>query len=233
MIIAFYPGAGGNKLFRSLTGQEWQTHRVPYDHLVLGQSTDLRYINENSTVDTGNDFILTHCVNTPLLKRLFPTQTITVINFPLENCLRREWHLSGHDRYLVKLSLMEKQKSILELYQAVKDSSWIEITREDEIEKLPQNILDELRMHLENQRNSKPLETGLARLKQKYHNELESAFEQIKWHKDYYDRYPLDIAYASQTIDLYDCSEFSLHMRSELDLYPSATFNDCWKVLHE
>jgi hypothetical protein len=244
MIISYYPGAGGTKFCNSISGTQWQTHGIAYDkkthdmasdNLWSNETSQPRYLDENSVVAADkNDFILTHCVNTPLIKKLFQTQTIVCIVFPLKDCLRREWRLAGQDRYRSKLKHLERQNSMLDLYHAIKDDSWIEITNVDELEVLSQNIKDELTAeYIKNQPQFARIDAPLARLKQKYEHEIESAFEQITWHKDYYDRYPLDLSHAAQVIELCDCSEFSLHMQHELGLYTSQTFDDCWSVIYE
>lgn len=235
MIISFYPGAGGNKFFRSISGLEWQVHGIAYDNLVRDQESQHRYLYENSAEEVSDeDIVLTHCVHTPLVRRLFPSHAITVIAFPFQDCLRREWQLAGRQRYIDRTNHGKQQNFILNLYRSIKDRAWPEITCADEIDRLPQDIKDELSMELtKNQSVNKENTTAYAKLKKKYQDDIESAYEAIIWHENYYNQYPLDISFASKVIYLSNHSEFATHMRSELDLYPSATFDDCWRILHE
>ena len=97
MIIAFYPGAGGNRYCQYLMGQrDFKTHTT-YDH-VNDQKFEYRYLSADSNLP-NQELILTHCVNVPLLKKLFPKQTeIIVLQTNLEQSLKREWYLKDQHR---------------------------------------------------------------------------------------------------------------------------------------
>jgi hypothetical protein len=98
MIIAFYPGAGGNRYYHYTNGRKEFESNATYDHLLQNQKFEYRYIDSNSQL-TDCELILTHCVNVPLLRKLFPTQKeIVVITGDLDQCLKREWQLAGSAR---------------------------------------------------------------------------------------------------------------------------------------
>ena len=95
MIIAFYPGAGGNRYFLSLKGQKEFNSNIIYDTDTFGCPAGYRYLDDSTQGFPDRDVILTHCVNVPLLKKHFPTQdNIVVIVGDYQKCLRREWALS-------------------------------------------------------------------------------------------------------------------------------------------
>ena len=62
MIIAFYPGAGGNRYQRMMQNLEWQQSNTSYDAVNAGQDFNNRYLFDDA-VNTNQDFILTHCLN--------------------------------------------------------------------------------------------------------------------------------------------------------------------------
>lgn len=96
MIIAFYPGAGGNRwFFWNQDSKKIFESNKSYDDN-LPQSPYYRYIyHDTSLADT--DLILTHTLNVPLLLEKFPAhKEIVVINGDLKSCLRRQWVLAGH-----------------------------------------------------------------------------------------------------------------------------------------
>jgi hypothetical protein len=71
MIIAFYPGAGGNRYYHYSNGRSDFAARTTYDHLLQNQKFEYRYMDSDSLLP-DRDLILTHCVNVPLLRKLFP-----------------------------------------------------------------------------------------------------------------------------------------------------------------
>jgi hypothetical protein len=98
MIIAFYPGSGGNRYYHYINGRSEFTANVTYDHLLQNQRFEYRYVDSNSRLP-NQELILTHCVNVPLLQQLFPEQKeIVIIDADLDNSLRREWQLEGRQR---------------------------------------------------------------------------------------------------------------------------------------
>ena len=98
MILAFYPGAGGNRYYQYLMGRRDFEPRTTYDHLLNTQAFEYRYLSADSKLP-DQELILTHCVNVPLLRRLFPNQTeIVVIQANLDLSLKREWFLEDQHR---------------------------------------------------------------------------------------------------------------------------------------
>jgi len=92
MVIAFYPGAGGhryklfleNRFFAQLGGN---MHQVP---MPMQYITDL---SETTQTFDPNGTYLTHALNTPNIKRIWPGHEIRKIKHDLKSCLRREWHV--------------------------------------------------------------------------------------------------------------------------------------------
>ena len=226
MIIAFYPGAGGNKYLLSLNNRQWQTHGRYYDNEIINQLPFYRYLYNDSNVIVENALILTHCVHTPLLKKLWPDSKITVLLFDLKSCLRREWVLKGHNAYIDKLP----GPDVLEFYDAIRDPSWPVITCVTDLDKLPCKIKKEFDTEYSTMIN--PTHPD-AVLKKKYSIEIDSALANISWHKKYYSDYPLNLDYCDTLVDNNTISSFVFHMQKELDLYRSQVYDDCWKQLHE
>jgi organic radical activating enzyme len=98
MIIAFYPGAGGNRYYQYLMGRRDFKTQTTYDHLLKTQPFEYRYLSADSKLP-DQELILTHCVNVPLLRHLFPNQTeIIVLQVNLDLSLKREWFLKDQHR---------------------------------------------------------------------------------------------------------------------------------------
>jgi organic radical activating enzyme len=99
MIIAFYPGAGGNRYYHSLQGVTNFEKNKTYDHLLKTQEFQYRYLDQDSAGLPDQELILTHCVNVPLLQQLFPNhKNIHVIVADLDLCIQREWWLEDQHR---------------------------------------------------------------------------------------------------------------------------------------
>jgi hypothetical protein len=99
MIIAFYPGAGGNRYYHYLAGRRDFLPQTTYDHLLKNQSFEYRYLDQESIGLTDCPVILTHCVNVPLIRKHFPThKEIIVIKSDLFQSLKREWFLEDQHR---------------------------------------------------------------------------------------------------------------------------------------
>lgn len=225
MIIAYYPGAGGNKYLLRLKNLQWQTYGRYYDNQIE-QSPFYRYLYNDSKVGVENDYILTHCVYTPLLKKLWPDKKITVLLFDLKLCLCREWMLMGHKDYVDQLPSPDP----LELYDAIRDSSWPTLTCVSDLDNLPCKIKKEFDEEYSTMINpTQPDEV----LKKKYSVEIDSALANISWHKKYYGDYPLNLDYCDTLVNNDSASNFVSHMQKELDLYRSQVYDDCWQQLHE
>lgn len=233
MIIAFYPGAGGNRYLRMLQGQEWQTHARTYDKSTNQFGGD-RYVYSDLEYSAIDGVYLTHCVNTALIKQIWPNHSITVIKADLQHCLRREWTLHGHNRYHEQID--QNKVAEIELYNAIKDISWPPVENEQDILLLPQHIQQEfndaLRSHTTD--STIVLATDVCGiLTKEYKERVESACPLIQWHKDYYESYPLDLYFSDTVIDIDDKdNEFSRHMKQELSLYQSEVFDRCWTMTY-
>jgi len=97
MIIAFYPGGGGNRYYHYLQGRRDFDQLTTYDSLLTDQEFSYRYLTSDSSLP-DQELILTHCVNAPLLRRLFPAHTITIIESDLDASIQREWFLGDQHR---------------------------------------------------------------------------------------------------------------------------------------
>lgn len=232
-VIAFYPGAGGNRYLRMQQQAEWKSHKMSYDHHVTNQSEKNRYINDASIAGSQSDVILSHCVNTTLIKKIWPNHQITVIIGDLQCCLRREWMLNGHQRYWQKITRGLSDK--IDFYNAIKDQSWPVVYDEKDLASLPSRIQQEFsesysQLMYNNTTSSQDIYTILTK---EFMEKLESAYEQIQWHKQYYQSYPLDLDFCDQQIDLRDSNEFSSFMTKELSLYSSEVFDRCWSAIYD
>jgi hypothetical protein len=231
MIISYYPGAGGNKYYRRMQNQEWQTFKKGYDVTVIDQFAKNRYPTDQFVTNHSRDeTILTHCLNTALLRSVWPNHKITVIIADLQSCLRREWALFGHQRYL---SRIKHTGSKLELYRAIKDTHWPEVNCINDLDQLPANIILEVETEWrKNTVNDEDVNPATA-LKKQYANQIDSAIDEIVWHKNYYQTYPVDIAHADCIVNIaQDRDSFSLHMKHELNSYHNDLFNQCWNTVY-
>jgi hypothetical protein len=229
MIVAFYPGAGGNRYLRMTQDKEWQLHGRSYDDVVRNQSSLNRYIYPDREYSITDDVILTHCVNTKLIRNTWPNHAITVIIMDLQPCLRREWILHGHERYLGKVDQTKIDK--IDLYNAIKDASWPQVEHPQDIALLPGHIQQEF--DIAYSKMIDPVTDVCGNLKKEYSQKIDSACSQIQWHRDYYETYPLDLSCCDTVIDLKDNTRFSHLMQQELSLYPSEIFDRCWAMIHD
>jgi hypothetical protein len=233
MIISFYPGACGNRYLQYVLGKEWSTPNRSYDLNNIGQIYEHRYLLGN-ILPTTSQYILTHCMNSNKIRQAFPELPIVFIRSSLQTSLRREWLLHGHQRFVdkdIKLNV-----SRLDHYCAIKDLSWPDLDSEDQIDMLPKNILKEV----QNDYNkviatvSEPVPEILSQVVQNTVSKINSAYEIITWHQQYYQTYPLDFSAADQIIDIdVDNTEFSSMIVKEINLYQSEIFDQIWQVVNE
>ena len=228
MIIAFYPGAGGNRYLRMTRGQEYKKHGRSYDNLIPGQLPVNRYIYPDVEYSDTDDIILTHCVNSTLIKRTWPNHSITIIKSDLQSPLRRQWILHGHQMYREKVQHAGIDK--IDLYNAIKDVSWPAVEYEQDILLLPCHIRREFDDAYLRETHSpiNPVTDVCGIIKKEYTELIESACAQIQWHKDYYNSYPLDLDFCDTVVDINNNTEFSHYMQQELSLYSSEVFDRCW-----
>jgi hypothetical protein len=230
MVIAFYPGAGGNRYLRMLQGLEWQQSRQSYDLYVKGQLFKTRYLLDDIEYPT-QDYVLTHCMNETHIKKKIPGHKICFIVGNLKQCLQREWELHGHDRYVKNLTI---HKNRLEHYNAFKDATWPICNSVEEIDNLPTSILEEIIQDYNNVSSNIVSNTCvLTALTQNFINKVNSAYDTINWHKEYYTRYPIECMSDANVININtDDDVFSATIRQELMQYKSDVFDEVWNALN-
>lgn len=230
MIIAFYPGAGGNRYLRMLSNKEWATPGISYDNLVTDQLYRNRYLIDPGAY-SDNNIVLTHCLNSTHILEKFPGHEIVFILGDIKKCLRREWKLAGCTRYLSRQTKVELDR--IEHYVAFKDSSWPECHSVKDLENLPEHIATEVARDY--QKNQTPTSNSgmLSRLESRMVLKVQSAHEIIQWHKKYYTQYPIEINSGAQVIDLEQHTDvFSKTMQQELDQYNSEIFDEVWDEIY-
>jgi hypothetical protein len=231
MIIAFYPGAGGNRYLKMLEGSDYKMHNKSYDIQVTGQFNKNRYILEKS-IDRNQPYILTHCLNVKHLQKNFPGRKIVFITADLKSCLRRAWLLVGHARFVEQQMSSINNTGRIEHYNAVKDSNWPECNSVTDIDKLPKQILDEV--NADYKKITKISNNGLDKIKNNVLCQVDSCFATISWHKNYYQSYPVDTEPEDNIIQIENgTDEFCQTMQHELSLYHSEIFDLVWDSVYE
>jgi hypothetical protein len=130
----------------------------------------------------------------------------------------------------------KKSVSRLEHYVAFKAPAWPNIDSEDQIDQLPENIKQEVQSDYAKVVNNtiQTVPGKLVQLTQNTIDKINSAYEIIQWHRDYYNQYPVDFSGAEQVIDIdAECNEFGVLMQTELDRYQSEIFNQVWDTINE
>jgi hypothetical protein len=231
MIIAYCPGAGGNRYLQRLLGNSWDKFNTSYDNTNRDQLFQHRYLLD-TVASNSLDHTLTHCMNSRQIAKVFPGQPITFITSNLQASLRREWILHGHKRF-VDLQI-QKDVSRLLHYQAIKDPTWPEINQVEQLSQLPAHILSEVQADY-----SKVIDQNidvpvlLESMAQECLDKINSAYEIISWHKNYYNNWPMDFSQAEQVIDIdQGRDDFCVFMTQELDLYHSDIFDMVWKAVY-
>lgn len=230
MIIAFYPGAGGNRYLRMCNKLEWQKSNCTYDATIHDQKFVNRYLLELGS-NSNQSYVLTHCLNTSLIKKNFLEHEIVFILGDLKACLKREWAVAGHQRF----SKFAKADDLnrIDHYRAFKDDKWPECNLVEEIQALPSHILSEVMADYKKISKKTPVGT-LENLEKQILSKVNSAFEIITWHKSYYESWPVEIYSGAKVVDITnDNSEFCSLMRSELDIYHSDIFDEVWKAVYD
>jgi hypothetical protein len=232
MIIAFYPGAGGNRYLRMMQNLEWQRSNTSYDALTLNQDFKNRYLFGDA-VNTDRDFILTHCLNKTHLQNKIPGHDIIFVMGDFKACLQREWILAGHDLYIKKQINLDLHR--LEHYNTIKDVTWPACISLDELDNLPKHILQEVDQDYKKiVKRQQPAGDILSMLEAAAINKVNSSYEIIKWHKEYYSTYPVEFSSKDTVIDIdTGADDFSITMQHELNLYNSEIFDLVWSKLHD
>lgn len=233
MIIAFYPGTGGNRYLQNLLGNDWTQPYRSYDLTNAGQQFEHRYLTGNIT-QPDSRYILTHCMNSKKIQQIFPGIPIVFINAELQAGLKREWLLHGHQRFVDKnkLSIVPR----LDHYRAIKDPRWPELTNEEQIDLLPVDILQEVNDNYTKVINAGTIDAPgrLLQLTRNIIGKINSAYEIITWHQQYYQTYPVDFSAATQIINIdTDKDKFSIVMKKEINLYQSKIFDEVWEKIND
>jgi len=231
MIIGYYPGAGGNRYLQRLLGNSWDKFNISYDNINHGQLFQHRYLMD-TVLPAPLEHTLTHCMNSQRIAEAFRGQAITFIKSNLKLSLKREWVLHGHTRFVNQQ--LKKDVSRLGHYQAIKDSAWPTIDSVEQLDQLPTHILNEVQADYAKVTDQKIDVPGvLESLTQDCLSKINSAYEIITWHKNYYNNCPIDFSLAQQVIDLdQDQDDFCIFMTQELDLYHSDIFDTVWKAIY-
>ena len=232
MIIAFYPGAGGNRYLQRLLGNDWTLPHTSYDQINRQQYLH-RYLLDHVPQATSQH-ILTHCMNSQKIQETFPGHPVVFIKSNLQASLQREWALHGHQRFIDQTT--KNSVSRLEHYVAFKAPAWPNIDSEDQIDQLPAKIKQEVQIDYAKVINNtiQTVPGKLVQLTQNTIDKINSAYEIIQWHRDYYNQYPVDFIGAEQVIDIdADNDEFGVLMQTELDRYQSEIFNQVWNTVNE
>lgn len=221
MVIGFYPGAGGNRYLRYLENKEFDTANISYDNHNT-QNFKYRYIDNTCIFKCTDDIVLSHCVNYTALVNTFVNQTeFVIIKSDLKKSLHREFVLSGLERYR---NAKTKDNAIdirIKHYNAIKDKSWPVVSSVTDFDNLPLHIHNELNNNL----NSIP----------ECNESLDVAFSTIKYHCEYYNRYPYEIGNATE-ISLNDASQtnkFTRVMLDELSAPITQVFDFAWNSFIE
>jgi len=114
MIIAFYPGAGGNRYIQYITNREYTAPKIAYDNKNPMPPFHDRYLLDQITLTGKYDLI--HCVNYSKIIEMLGSVDITFIKADYKQSLRRGWILN--ESYKTTLSQV--------------DSAWAYITWHDE-----------------------------------------------------------------------------------------------------
>ena len=203
-VVAFYPGGGGNRYRRLLEGKSFSEPNRVYDDLFKDQSFVNRYLTRAPDV-TGQRFVLTHCLNySHIVQQLNPSQVFVILT-DFKKSLLREWKLNGFSLYQNRV-VEDQPQQLINTYNAIKDPGWPDI---DGV--VPDQYMEEV----------------VAKLQEfKINDTLDSAWETIKWHHEYYKQYPIEVGHATVVSD----RAFNTVMDQELNSYHSDVFDFCWQT---
>jgi hypothetical protein len=173
-------------------------------------------------------------MNSQKIQDTFPGHSVVFIKSNLQISLQREWALHGHQRF--QDQKIKNTVSRLEHYMAFRAPAWPKIDTEDQIDQLPENIKQEVYADYDKVVNDTvvPVPSVLSQLTRNTVDKINSAYEIIQWHLDYYNKYPVDFSGAEQVIDIdADGNEFCQLMQTELSRYHSEIFNQVWSTIDE
>ena len=229
MIIGYYPGAGGNRYYQYLKGNEYSTPGIAYDLLTDNQVIRSRgsYLVDDLQISVTDGTVLLHCVNyNRITEKINNAHDIIIIKSDLKSSLRREWSIKGKYKPMFDPSTQTSDQLKLELYNTIKDTSWPDINLIAEYNVLPINILAEVEENMiKNQKFFNP---------SSIYNFIDSAYTSIIWHNKFYQQYPID-AGNGKLLDIdTDTGTFAEMMRKELAFHENnLLFNFAWEVYEQ
>jgi hypothetical protein len=226
VIIGYYPGSGGNRYYRYLTGLDFYStdtyDGAPDTHDVHGGIFKSWYFDTDTTFNQTCPYVLTHCVNHARLMKMLPPQEVVIIKADMMSSLRRRFNVGGlsiGDRHEVF------EKTVVEIYNDTKRDSY-------------QDITDLIKYAIIDQDAMKEARYEARKLLSDSHNTMfmafSNAFSSIVWHANLYKLYPLEVA-NSRVVDIdNDDTEFAKVMRHELNRYnDDAMFNYALEVYRD
>jgi hypothetical protein len=171
-------------------------------------------------------------LNKTHLQNKIPGHDIVFVLGDLKSCLQREWQLAGHNRYIKKQTVSDLHR--LDHYNAIKDASWPVCASLGELDNLPKHILQEVDQDYKKiVKQQQPATDVLSMLETAAINKVNSSYEIIKWHTEYYSTYPVEFSNQDTVIDIATgTDDFSITMQHELSLYNSEIFNNSWNKLN-
>lgn len=222
MIIGYYPGGGGHRYYNFVNGLEFNKSNIAYDLIINLRSRGL-HLDKDNQITTPFTVLLLHCVNYYRIHQETNKSDIVIIKSDLKDSLCREWTLKGKYKQMFFPEKVNDQDFLLELYYAIKDHTWPQITSFDEYKKLPKKIFNEVEQNFN--KNKEIMSC------QSVENFLVSAYTAIAWHHDLYKKYPLDPG-PGVLVDIdTDSTEFGQVMRREFALYQdNKLFNFAWQI---
>lgn len=213
-VIAFYPGGGGNRYLLSLLNREYSTPGITYDEQFVNQRTSFRYLFTEISEELP-EYCLTHCMNATQIEKVLKPKNIVFINTNLQQSLQREWYHDGvrlHNKN--HTTSMSHSDQVVQAYQGIKDLTWPVVSSIEEFNELSERIRVEVIETMQKNTAS---------------TDLESAWETISWHCQYYSKYPAEFK-DYRVVSLTENSPFAKVMQEELASYRSDLFNFCWNT---
>lgn len=218
MVISYYPGAGGNRYYKFTNGAEYETLNMSYDTNVSDQKFVYRYLQDLGPHNVSNRVTLTHCLNVPHIKAIITNHgPVVVLKSNMKKSLRRQWQLMKH----VTITPQTENHKIT-IYHNIQAAHWPVVTTLAEYYALHDDIKQEVEIKFNQS----------AEMQTQDYAELDSAWQTIVWHHDYYQRYIPDFK-GARVIDIDTADNPFAHvMRQELDNYSNALFDTAWECYY-
>ena len=90
-VICYYPGSGGHRYKNFLTNQEYTTPSRIYDNNQRDIYNVRHITSDTKIVNCDNTILLTHCMNSHLVKQVIPNSRVIKIAANLKLSLCRGW----------------------------------------------------------------------------------------------------------------------------------------------